>query len=294
MQNKTQLFMVATPIGNLEDASPRALRIFDEVDTILAEDTRVTRKLLNHFDIKTPLERCDEHVISSKSDALVERMSSGERFAFVSDAGMPGISDPGTVLVDKALDQGIKVEVIPGPSAVITALAASGLGIDNFYFAGFLPRKASQRQQALQALSFYAGALVFYESPLRLLATLEALAQAFPNRKALVARELTKLHEELYRDDLPKLFDEFSKRESIKGEIVIVVDALRDHSGRALSPQEAYEDFISRLNSQILPEDPLEFASQLPEDLKTSEKAKQLAQAYNISRKEAYDLLVGK
>ena len=176
-----------TPIGNLGDLTPRVAQAFEAADAICCEDTRVTSKLLAHLGISRPLVRCDENVIASRSPELIGRMLAGDVIAFASDAGMPSVSDPGQVLVDAAREAGVDVEVIPGPSACVTALVASGIPCEHFYFEGFLPRKHGERVRRLSRLAAIPGALLFYESPHRVAASLEALAEVFPARQVAFA-----------------------------------------------------------------------------------------------------------
>jgi len=201
----------------------RVLEALRTVDAVMAEDTRVTRKLFARYEITTPLERYDEHTAARRTPQIVERLLAGEDIALVSDAGTPGISDPGSMLVDAALGAGVPVEVLPGASAILTALVASGLPSHAFYFGGFLPRKAGERRRLLESLASLDATLVFYESPHRTGASLAALAEAFPSRTAAMARELTKLHEEIVRAELPELAENIAGRESLKGEVVLVV-----------------------------------------------------------------------
>jgi len=222
----TMLYIVSTPIGNLGDLSARATDVLRNVGTVLAEDTRVTRKLLNHIEAHPKVERFDEHTAFAKTPLIVERVVAGEDIALVSDAGTPGISDPGQTLIDAVLaatESEQLLTVIPGPSAVIGALTASGLSSDAFYFGGFLPRKTKAQRDAFEALSGLDATLVFYESPKRLVKTLETAAEVLGNRLSAVVRELTKLHEEVVRKPLLELAVEFGLRDSIKGEIVIVI-----------------------------------------------------------------------
>jgi 16S rRNA (cytidine1402-2'-O)-methyltransferase len=216
------LLVCATPIGNLGDVTLRVLDALRTADVIQAEDTRVTRKLLSRYDIHVPLEPYHEHNRVARTQGLVERIERGERIALVSDAGTPGVSDPGEHLVDACLDAGVRVDVLPGASAILTALVASGLPTDAFYFGGFLPRKAGERARALADLSALDATLVFYESPGRTATTLASLAEAFPGRRAAVARELTKLHEEIARAEVGELAQRFADRE-LKGEVVLLV-----------------------------------------------------------------------
>ena len=218
------LSMVGTPIGNLEDASPRVLATLRQADVLLCEDTRVTSKLLARFGIRVSLMRCDQNVIAARVDGVLDRVEAGERVAFVSDAGMPGVSDPGQQLVDAALERGLSVEVIPGPSAVTCALVASGLPMDHFFFEGFLPRKAGARARRLGELSQVPGALVVYESPHRVVATLASIAEVLPARRVALVRELTKLHEEVVRELAPELARRVAEGPEVRGECVIVIE----------------------------------------------------------------------
>ncbi|MBQ9005421.1 MAG: 16S rRNA (cytidine(1402)-2'-O)-methyltransferase, partial [Atopobiaceae bacterium] len=218
------LSMVGTPIGNLSDASPRVVQTLTDADLLLCEDTRVTSKLLAHFGIHVPLQRADENVLAERVGQVLERLQAGERVAFVSDAGMPGVSDPGQRLVDAALDADLRVEVIPGPSAVTCALVASGLPMDHFFFEGFLPRKKGPMAERLRALAAVPGALVLYESPRRVAATLAVIAEVFPLRRVALVRELTKLHEECVRGLAPQVAEEIAARSEVKGECVVVIE----------------------------------------------------------------------
>jgi 16S rRNA (cytidine1402-2'-O)-methyltransferase len=218
-----KLYLVATPIGNLEDITLRALRILKEVDLIACEDTRHTRKLLTHFDIHRPLVSYHEHNERTRSKELIHDLLSGKNIAIVSDAGTPGISDPGSGVISEAIDAGIEVIPIPGPSAVITALIASGLSTDEFRFAGFLPSKSSARRPKLEELIDVRTTLIFYESPHRLRQMLDDLLAILGDRKVVVARELTKLHEQFKRARLSDIASELSD-EAVRGEYVIIVE----------------------------------------------------------------------
>lgn len=218
------LSVVGTPIGNLSDAAPRVIDTLRSSDVILCEDTRVTARLLSHFGIHVPLQRADENVLARRIDGIIERLAAGEHVSFVSDAGMPGVSDPGQILVDAALDAGMRTEVVPGPSAVTCALVASGLPMEHFFFEGFLPRKRGAQMTRLQQLAVIPGALVFYESPRRIAATLSVIAEVFPMRRVALVRELTKLHEEVVRGASALVAQEIAEREELKGECVIVVE----------------------------------------------------------------------
>ncbi len=220
------LYLVATPIGNLEDMSPRAVRTLSEVTLIAAEDTRVTRKLLTHFNIHTRLTSYFEHNKLSKLDAILAALGQGD-VALVSDAGTPAINDPGYELVRAALARGADVRPIPGPSAPIAALAASGLPTDSFLYLGYLPRKAGERKTRLDELADLPHTLVFLESPPRLLESLKALQLSLGDRQISVARELTKFHEQIWRGSLPAAVEYFSSNEP-RGEFTLVVAGRMD------------------------------------------------------------------
>ncbi len=219
----SKLTLVPTPIGNLEDITLRALRVLREAGLILAEDTRTTGKLLKHFDIQNRLQSYHIHNEHQSVQKVVDMLVAGTEIALVSDAGTPGISDPGFLLVRACIENNIEVECLPGATAFVPALVKSGFPTDRFFFEGFLPHKKG-RQTRLKALTGLPYTLVFYESPHRLVKTLEQFARYFGNeRKASVSRELTKIHEETVRGTLEEL-TAFYKDKKIKGEIVIVVD----------------------------------------------------------------------
>ena len=216
------LYIVATPIGNLEDITLRALRILKEADLIAAEDTRHSRKLLTHFGISRPLTSYFDHNKDLKGEFILERLAQGLNVALVTDAGTPCISDPGYQLVRDAVAAGISVVPIPGACAAIAALSASGLATDNFSFAGFLPNKQGKRRERLQALSGERALLIFYESPKRVLATLKDMLETLGDREVVVARELTKMYEEFLRGKLSALIEQAEQKE-IRGEVAILV-----------------------------------------------------------------------
>ncbi|UYZ58352.1 16S rRNA (cytidine(1402)-2'-O)-methyltransferase [Hymenobacter latericus] len=222
------LTIVPTPIGNLEDITLRAIRVLGEVDVVLAEDTRTSGRLLQHLGLKKPMQSYHLHNEHKVVAGLLERLEKGERMALVSDAGTPGISDPGFLLVRECLAKGLKVECLPGATAFVPALLKSGFGAERFTFEGFLPVKKG-RQTRLRELAEERRTLIFYESPHRVVKTLEQLAEVFgPERPASVSRELTKLYEETVTDTLANLARVFGARPAIKGEIVIVVQGLRE------------------------------------------------------------------
>ncbi|WP_028263890.1 16S rRNA (cytidine(1402)-2'-O)-methyltransferase [Atopobium fossor] len=284
VSNKGILSVVGTPIGNLSDASPRVIQTLAGADVVLCEDTRVTAKLMSRFDIHVPLERCDDNVIASRTQSVLERLSAGQHIAFVSDAGMPSVSDPGQYLVDAALNAQCKVEVIPGPSAVICALVASGFAMDHFFFEGFLARKASEQLKRLVALAAVPGALVLYESPHRVEATLKNIAEVFPQRQVALVRELTKVHEEVVRAMAPQLAQSIAQRENLRGECVIVI--------APPSEQECAQvqaDLMMAGNSTTLQE---AIEQGLLEGQSKSMLAKTLSKQFDIPRSEAYDRIV--
>jgi 16S rRNA (cytidine1402-2'-O)-methyltransferase len=218
------LYLVATPIGNLEDLTHRAARVLGEVGLIACEDTRHTRKLLNHYGIKTKTVSYHEHNERERAGELVELVKSGTDVAVVSDAGTPAISDPGFRIVRMALAEGLQVVPLPGAAALISALVASGLPSDEFFFGGFLPARSGQRRARLAELTTIPSTLIFYEAPHRIAASLKDAREILGEREAVVARELTKLHEEILRGRLSELEAQFSKEEKARGELVLLID----------------------------------------------------------------------
>lgn len=217
------LFIVSTPIGNLEDITFRAVRTLKEVEFICAEDTRTSKKLLDHYHISTPLTSFHAHSTDEKRAAIVRRLKNGENAALISDAGTPGISDPGWVLIRDCLDAGVKIIPIPGASAVLSALVGSGLPMDKFVYLGFLPLKKG-RQTLFKKLVEEERTVIFYESPMRLLRTLEQLKEyVLVSTQVVVARELTKMYEEFIRGDLESVLAQLNAKGSIKGEIVVLI-----------------------------------------------------------------------
>jgi 16S rRNA (cytidine1402-2'-O)-methyltransferase len=218
-----KLYVVGTPIGNLEDLTLRALRVLREADLVAAEDTRHTGLLLHHFEIKKPQVSYHQFNEAKRRDEFLERLRRGEKIALVSDAGMPGVSDPGERLIRGCVEAGIPVEVVPGPSAVLHGLVASGLKITPFYFGGFLPVKGGQRQRELAAAAERDCTSVYFESPHRLLRTLEEGAALWPERRCCVARELTKKFEEV-RTGLPGDLLAHFQKSKVRGEITFLVE----------------------------------------------------------------------
>ncbi len=216
------LYLVATPIGNLEDITLRALRVRRECDVVAAEDTRRSGQLLKHFGISKPLLSYFQFNEARRSEEIIERLRRGEKVALVTDAGSPGISDPGERVVRAALAAGLRVEAVPGPCALIAALTASGLPTDEFHFIGFLPHKSGQRRKQLEELKAFSGTLVLYESPYRIEKLLGELQEVFPDRQVVLARELTKKFEE-FLGGTPAELQALAQKRSLKGEFVVVV-----------------------------------------------------------------------
>ncbi len=279
------LTLVGTPIGNLDDLSPRAIAALSDADVICSEDTRVTGKLLASAHISARLERCDENVLAERIPSLVARMQAGERIALVSDAGMPAVADPGARLVDACLDAGISVDVVPGPSAVTCAIAAVGFACEAFYFGGFLPRRDTDRDALLHELAALPAVLVFYESPRRTAASLAAIARVFPGRRAAMARELTKLHQEIVRAPSAELAEQIAQREDLKGEVVLLVDAPgpdeREHIRQARAAAMLAADGEFDLDTAI--------RAGLASGQAKSTLARDLAACCDLSRSEIYD-----
>ena len=276
------LSVVGTPIGNLRDASPRVLETLGAADVVLCEDTRVTGRLMSAFGLRVRLERCDENVMAEKVEGVLERLAAGERVTFVSDAGMPGVSDPGQRLVDAALDAGARVEVIPGPSAVTCALVASGLASEHFFFEGFLPRRRGAQISRLEELATIPGTLVVYESPRRVAETLANVAEVFSGRRVALVRELTKLHEEVVRGEAAELAELVAARGEVRGECVIVIaapgaDELEARRAAASGAERSLEEEISAGLAAGEPKSAL---------------AKRLARAFGLPRAEVYDAVV--
>lgn len=215
------LYIVSTPIGNLEDITLRALRILKEVSLIAAEDTRLTRKLLTHYNISTPTVSYYEHNRFTRIPKIIDHLSTENDVAVVTDAGTPGISDPAYKLIRAAIESGSRIEAIPGPSASITALTASGLPTDRFIFEGFLPHKKG-RKAKLTRLSAIEATVIFYESPKRIVRTLKDILEFMGDRPAVIGRELTKLHEEMIRGNVSKLLSHFTQK-TPRGEFVIMI-----------------------------------------------------------------------
>jgi 16S rRNA (cytidine1402-2'-O)-methyltransferase len=239
------LFLVATPIGNLEDITFRAVRTLKEVDLIACEDTRHTRRLLDHYGIDKPTISYHEHNENARSGPLVARLLEGLNIAVVSDAGTPLICDPGYRLVTAAVEAGVRVIPIPGPSAIMAALTASGLPTDAFYFGGFVSQKQGARRKMLESIAHLDCTLVFYEAPHRILETLQDIAEIYGDREIVLTRELTKLHEEFLRGTALALFRNLQDRESVKGEITLIIGKpVAKSDDRPI--REAFDDYLAK------------------------------------------------
>lgn len=263
------LYVISTPIGNLEDITVRALRVLREADLIACEDTRHSRKLLDHFGISKPAVSYHEHNEAARTRELIERLEHGENIALISDAGTPLISDPGYRVVKAAADAGIAVVPVPGASAALTALAASGLPTDAFRFCGFFPAKASQRRKMLDELKGEDCTLIFYEAPHRVLDALEDIAALGP-RPVVVARELTKMHEEFLRGTAEEIRRELASRGAVRGEITILIG-----KGEPVPDESSVEDAVQALEQQ---------------GVSRMDAIKQVAKSRGLSKREVYRL----
>ncbi len=270
------LYLVATPIGNLEDITLRALRVLKEVDLVAAEDTRHSRKLFAHYGIATPLTSYFAHNEKDKGEKLISVLREGKSVALISDAGMPAIADPGYLLVHRCRQEGIPVTVLPGACALVTALARSGLPSDRFGFEGFLPARAKARREALRQLQAESRTTVFYEAPHRLFATLQDLATELgEEREVAIARELSKMHEELFYGSAAAAIEHFG-RERVRGEIVLLVAPAADgKSVRGQAQAGSVEDSLRKL---------------MAEGMRPRQAAKQVAKEFGLPADEVYRL----
>lgn len=274
--SKGTLYVVPTPIGNLEDITFRALKALKQANVIAAEDTRNTKKLLNHFDIHVPLISYHEHNENAREAELIARLEQGEQIALVSDAGMPAISDPGTVLVQAAIASEIPVVVLPGANAALCALIGSGLGTEEFLFYGFLPRKKKDREAELERLGRHQATLLFYESPHRLKETLAAIRETLGNRRMALARELTKRFEEFVRGSAEELLA-WSRENEVRGEFCLIVEGREEEEldaencwWESMSVTEHIDHYISE------------------QCMDSKEAVKQAAKDRGIPKREAY------
>ena len=280
-QNIGCLYLVATPIGNLEDMTYRAVRVLNEVDLIGAEDTRNTRKLLSHYDIHTILTSYHEHNKFTKGPELITKLLAGQNIAIVSDAGLPGISDPGTHIAQLAIAEGIQVVPIPGANAALSALICSGLDTVKFTFIGFLPKTSKKRKELLETLKTREETLIFYETPYHLKDMLKELATIFgQERHAATCRELTKKFEEFNRGQLEELV-KYYQENNPRGEFVVVVSGANPDEVKSLQQEE---------NSQV---SPVEYVQSLIEQgLNKKDAMKKAAKDLNMSRRDIYQLLI--
>lgn len=278
-----RLVICPTPIGNLGDMTLRAIEELRGADAVCAEDTRVTGKLLAHFGIEKRLERLDEAAITRQAGRIAERIAAGETVAFCSDAGMPGVSDPGARLIETVRREGGRIDVLPGASAAVTAYVASGFNNPRFFFGGFFPRKDSERRETLHALSSLDAVLMFYESPRRIASALAVVADELPQREVAVCRELTKVHEEVRLASAGEVRDEFARRDEeggVKGEIVLVVGppTRAEEEGRRADASASAAERAAELVARS--------------ELTRKEIVKVLRDEFDIARNEAYDLVM--
>lgn len=271
----SKLYVVGTPIGNLSDMSPRAIEVLGSVDFIAAEDTRVSLKLLTHFGIKKPLVSYYEHNLREKGEYIIERILSGESCAIVTDAGMPCISDPGEDLVRLCAENGIEVNVVPSPTAAMSALAISGLPTSRFSFEGFLSVTKKQRNEHLEEIKDYKYTLIFYEAPHKLKNTLEDLLSALGDRRISLCRELTKIHEEVIRGTISEMISYYSDR-TPKGEYVLVVEGAGQNKEKETGGAEEAAEYAKKLIS---------------EGIKASEACKEAAKKFGLTKSGIYEMI---
>jgi 16S rRNA (cytidine1402-2'-O)-methyltransferase len=280
--SKPALYLVGTPIGNLEDISLRALRVLKEVDVIACEDTRQTQKLLNHYAIATRTTSYHEHNEQQKSAELVDQMQEGASVALVTDAGMPGISDPGYRLITLAIRHGVPVVPVPGASAFLAALVASGLPTDSFHFGGFLPAKRGERRAALEEVKDSPETQLFYEAPHRIVEALTDVVEILgPARNVVVAREVTKLHEEFLRGSGSEVLEVLKKREAVKGEITLLIGKMENDAGQGtdhVGTAALGRPTVRQRVEQIMAEEQIDEKSAL----------KKVAKERGVSKSEAY------
>ncbi len=265
------LYLIATPIGNLSEMSPRALEILTQTDFIAAEDTRNSGQLMAHFSIKKPFISCHEHNENEAADQIISLLKEGKKVCYMSDAGYPTVSDPGQRLVSRCIKEGIKVSVVSGPSAAINALSISGLDTSHFYFEGFLPAKESEKRTELMDLSSRKETIIFYESPHRIAKTLAVMEEILGDRQATICRELTKAHEEVIRGTLKEFLS--IDEDSLRGEMVIIVEGSKEK-----------EDALNE--AQLIKE----IETRVKEGKKAKEAAKEVSLRFGISKNQAYEL----
>ncbi len=266
------LYLIATPIGNLQEMSPRALEILSQTDYIAAEDTRNSGQLMAHFSIKKPFISCHEHNENEAADQIISLLKEGKKVCYMSDAGYPTVSDPGQRLVTRCIKEGIKVSVTSGPSAAINALSISGLDTTHFYFEGFLPAKDSEKRAELKDLASRKETIIFYESPHRIGKTLALMAELLGSRQACICRELTKVHEEVIRGTLEEFLS--IEEDSLRGEIVIVVEGAHQNQANSLDEEGLIKEIEKRVK----------------EGKKAKEAVKEVSLQFGISKNQAYEL----
>lgn len=270
------LYVVATPIGNLEDITLRALNTLKTADLVLAEDTRLSRRLLDHYNIRTPLLSCHEHNEAERAPELLQHLHAGRKLALISDAGTPAVSDPGYRLVKAVAAAGFRVVPIPGPSAAVAAVSASGLPSNNFAFVGFVPKKDKARRDFLAKYTAFPGTLIFYESPHRVSGLLLSLREVFGDKPAVLARELTKIYEEFLRGSLSELYERLAARAALKGECVLLLDnTVTD------APAASIEDLTAEITAALQ-----------NGDRGASILAKELAKKYGLPKAEVYQRIL--
>ena len=272
-----KVYIVSTPIGNLEDMTFRAVKVLKEVDVILCEDTRHSIKLLNHFEIKNKLISYHKFNEKERIDYILSLINEEKKIALISDAGTPLISDPGSILVKELIENNIKFTVVPGANALLPALILSGFNSEEFLFTGFLQKKYSRKEEKLKTLKDLDKTLLFYSSPYELKDLLKAINNVLGNRKVAISKEITKIHETTYRDEVINLIDIFENEENIKGEFVVVVEGNKEEK-KNLSMEETKEIFQKRVESGENPKDII----------------KNLAKENNLNKRELYNFLMKK
>ena len=272
-KKKISLYLVATPIGNLNDISPRALETLEKADFIAAEDTRVSGKLLYHFGIKKPMISYYEHNMFQRGEVILEKIRNGEVCALITDAGMPAISDPGEMIVRQCMDEGFRVSAIPGPCAFICALAMGGISTKRFTFEGFLSTAKNSRREHLLSLKHDTHTLVFYEAPHKLLGTLEDMLEYLGDRRITLVREISKIYEEAIPTTLSEAV-EYYKTKNILGEFVIIIEGAKQEKTDAASEEQLSE----------------EFASLLADGMTKSEASRILAARHNMHKRDIYEM----
>ena len=277
-QSTGVFYVVATPIGNLEDITYRAVRILKEVDLIAAEDTRHTLKLLNHFDIENKCVSCNEQNEEKRAEEFIKKLESGKNIALVSDAGTPSVSDPGFKIVRRIIKEEIDVIPIPGCSAAIAGLSVAGLPTDSFIFKGFLPKKKGKRKTIITELTGEKPTLIFYESPRRIITLIEEMIEIMGNRSAMLAREITKLHEEYIRGDLELILEKLKAKDQVRGECALYIKG----SDKVIKIDD------NELDNEI----ELELSVVDQSGLGTSDIAKKLATKFSLPKKKVYDRVV--